>query len=33
MAGERDVAGDDLRQMPGRDPGNAYYLWMAYGQR
>jgi spermidine synthase len=32
MAGERDEAGAELREVMARDPGNPYYLWVAFGK-
>jgi hypothetical protein len=32
MAGDRAAAGVALRDVLARDPGNPYYLWMAYGK-
>ena len=31
MAGERAAAAASLREVMARDPGNPYYLWVAYG--
>jgi len=31
MAGDREAAGDALREVRARDPDNPYYLWVAYG--
>jgi spermidine synthase len=32
MAGDRDAAGAELREVMARDPNNPYYLWVAYGE-
>ena len=33
MAGERDEASAALREVLARDPGNPYYVWVAYGKQ
>jgi hypothetical protein len=32
MAGDRDAAGAELRDVMARDPDNPYYRWVAYGE-